>query len=64
MTGQLLGGLLAAALVLPLYGFGQFGSLFDTQVLSWIGIQVPHRFQQVVAFLSGRRRSGMPKVMF
>ena len=47
MTGQLLGGLLAAALVLPLYGFGQFGSLFDTRVLSWIGMHVPQRFQQV-----------------
>lgn len=47
MTGQLLGGLLAAAIVLPLYGFGQFGSLFDTRILSWISIQVPHRFQQV-----------------
>ena len=47
MSGQLLGGVLAAALVLPLYGFGQFGSLFDTRILSWIGVQVPHRFQQV-----------------
>ena len=58
MTGQLLGGLLAAALVLPLYGFGQFGSVFDTSVLSWVGIQVPHRFQQVKESFSAAARPG------
>ena len=45
--GQLLGGFVAAVLVLPLYGFGQFGSLFDTRILSWLGLHVPHRFQKV-----------------
>lgn len=45
--GQLLGGFLAAVLVLPLYGFGQFGSMFDTRILGFLGLRVPHRFQQV-----------------
>lgn len=45
--GQLLGGFFAAVLVLPLYGFGQFGSLFDTRIFNWTGLNVPHRFQQV-----------------
>lgn len=47
ISGQFLGGAMAAVLVLPLYGFGQFGSLFDTRILSWIGLQIPHHFQQV-----------------
>ena len=44
--GQLLGGLLAAVLVLPLYGFGQFGSVFDTRIAGWLGLSGPRRFQQ------------------
>ena len=44
--GQLLGGLLAAVLVLPLYGFGQFGSVFDTRISGWLGLSAPQRFQQ------------------
>lgn len=44
--GQLLGGLLAALLVPPLYGFGQFGSVFDTRIFGWLGLSSPQRFQQ------------------
>ena len=42
--GQLFGGLIAAAMVLPLYGFGQFGSLFDTRMFKWLGVKTPHHF--------------------
>ena len=38
---QLLGSVASAALILPLYGFGQFGSLFDTRILSFLGLSVP-----------------------
>eukprot|EP00891_Asterochloris_glomerata_P004183 jgi/Astpho2/4183/e_gw1.00064.59.1_t len=42
--GELFGGLIAAAMVLPLYGFGQFGSLFDTRMFRWLGVKTPHHF--------------------
>ena len=41
VLAQLLGSLVCAALVLPLYGFGQFGSLFDTRIFSFLGLSVP-----------------------
>ena len=44
---ELFGGFLAAVIVLPLYGFGQFGSLFDTRVFGFLGLTIPHSFQQV-----------------
>ena len=43
--GELFGGLLAAVLVLPLYGFGQFGSLLDTRVCTALGIKIPEKHQ-------------------
>lgn len=42
VIGELFGGLVAAILVLPLYGFGQFGSLFDTRLFQFFGMGVPH----------------------
>ncbi|KAK9822545.1 hypothetical protein WJX74_003389 [Apatococcus lobatus] len=42
VLGELFGGLVAAVLVLPLYGFGQFGSLFDTRLFQLLGMGVPH----------------------
>ena len=38
---QLFGSVVAAAMVLPLYGFGQFGSLFDTRIFGFLGLSVP-----------------------
>ena len=38
---QLLGSVASAALVLPLYGFGQFGSLFDMRIFGFLGLSVP-----------------------
>ncbi|KAK9831439.1 hypothetical protein WJX81_004683 [Elliptochloris bilobata] len=38
---QLLGSAVAAALILPLYGFGQFGSLFDMRIFGFLGLSVP-----------------------
>lgn len=38
---QLFGSMIAAAMVLPLYGFGQFGSLFDTRIFGFLGLSVP-----------------------
>lgn len=43
--GELFGGLLAAIIVLPLYGFGQFGSLLDTRVCNSLGIKIPEKHQ-------------------
>ena len=43
--GELFGGLLAAVIVLPLYGFGQFGSLLDTRLCSALGIKIPEKHQ-------------------
>lgn len=43
--GELFGGLLAAIIVLPLYGFGQFGSLLDTRLCSALGIKIPEKHQ-------------------
>ena len=43
--GELFGGLIAAIIVLPLYGFGQFGSLLDTRVCSALGIKIPEKHQ-------------------
>ncbi|KAK9830482.1 hypothetical protein WJX72_011971 [[Myrmecia] bisecta] len=40
--GEFFGALIAATLVLPLYGFGQFGSLFDTRLFSMVGLNVPN----------------------
>ena len=42
---ELLGGLCAAITILPLYGFGNFGSLFDTRIFGWLGLSVPEHFQ-------------------
>ena len=44
---ELFGGFLAAVTVLPLYGFGQFGSLFDARVFGFLGLSVPHNLSQV-----------------
>lgn len=49
--GELFGGLLAAVIVLPLYGFGQFGSLLDTRVCSSLGIKIPDKHQHRCALL-------------
>lgn len=35
---ELIGAAIAAALIIPLYGFGQFGSLFDTRLFSALGL--------------------------
>lgn len=43
--GELFGGLIAAMVVLPLYGFGQFGSLLDTRVCNALGIKIPEKHQ-------------------
>ena len=43
--GELFGGLFAAVIVLPLYGFGQFGSLLDTRLCSAMGIKIPEKHQ-------------------
>ncbi|CAL8468984.1 g8525 [Coccomyxa elongata] len=43
---EFFGAAIAAALVLPLYGFGQFGSLFDTRVFSWLGLSVPRHLAE------------------
>ena len=43
--GELFGGLLAAIIVLPLYGFGQFGSLLDTRLCNALGIKIPEKHQ-------------------
>ena len=42
--GELFGALLAAACVLPLYGVGQFGSLFDTRLFEALGMRTPKHF--------------------
>ena len=42
---ELLGGMCAAITILPLYGFGNFGSLFDTRIFGWLGLSVPEHFQ-------------------
>lgn len=54
---EFFGAAIAAALVLPLYGFGQFGSLFDTRIFRWLGLSVPHHFtqQQVLRAMSPTR---------
>ena len=44
---EFFGAVTAAALVLPLYGFGQFGSLFDTRIFKAIGLSVPKHLAQV-----------------
>lgn len=44
---QLFGAFIAAVLVIPLYGFGQFGSLFDTRIFSALGLAMPHHLAQV-----------------
>ena len=44
---EFFGAVIAAALVLPLYGFGQFGSLFDTRVFKTFGLAVPKHLAQV-----------------
>ncbi|CAL5221141.1 g3278 [Coccomyxa viridis] len=43
---EFFGAVTAAALVLPLYGFGQFGSLFDTRIFKAIGLSVPKHLAQ------------------
>lgn len=58
IVAQLLGGFAAAGLVLPLYGFGQFGSLFDTRIFGWLGIRVPHRFSQVCFCIHPKSHTG------
>ncbi|KAK9809551.1 hypothetical protein WJX73_000988 [Symbiochloris irregularis] len=44
---ELFGGFLAAVAFLPLYGFGQFGSLFNTSIFSWLGMSTPKSFHPV-----------------
>ena len=44
---ELFGAAIAAALVLPLYGFGQFGSLFDTRIFKAFGLSIPKHLAQV-----------------
>ena len=44
---ELFGAVIAAALVLPLYGFGQFGSLFDTRIFKTFGLSIPKHLAQV-----------------
>ena len=48
---EFFGAVIAAALVLPLYGFGQFGSLFDTRVFKTFGLAVPKHLAQVARIL-------------
>ena len=48
---EFFGAVVAAALVLPLYGFGQFGSLFDTRVFKTFGLAVPKHLAQVTCLL-------------
>ena len=48
---EFFGAVIAAALVLPLYGFGQFGSLFDTRVFKAFGLAVPKHLAQVTRLL-------------
>ena len=43
--GELFGGVRAAVLVLPRYGFGQFGSRLDTRVCTALGIKIPEKHQ-------------------
>jgi hypothetical protein len=43
---ELFGAVIAAALVLPMYGFGQFGSLFDTRIFRFFGLSVPKHLAQ------------------
>ncbi|CAK0782069.1 hypothetical protein CVIRNUC_005545 [Coccomyxa viridis] len=43
---EFFGAVIAAALVLPLYGFGQFGSLFDTRIFKTFGLAVPKHLAQ------------------
>ena len=45
---ELLGGILAALVFLPLYGFGQFGSMFDVRLFNILGLSVPSTLQQQV----------------
>ena len=54
---QLLGGLCAAIVVLPLYGFGQFGSMFDTRIFGWLGLSTPEHFQVLSLPLSALLRT-------
>ena len=51
---EFFGAVIAAALVLPLYGFGQFGSLFDTRVFKTFGLAVPKHLAQVTHLLPVR----------
>ena len=44
---ELFGAVIAAALVLPLYGFGQFGSLFDARIFKAFGLSIPKHLAQV-----------------
>lgn len=44
---EFFGAAIAAALVLPLYGFGQFGSLFDARIFRWLGLSVPRHLAEV-----------------
>lgn len=53
---ELFGAVVAAALVLPLYGFGQFGSLFDTRVFKTFGLAVPRHLAQVTRLLQRHLR--------
>jgi len=46
VMAQLLGAAIAAAMMLLLYGFGQFGSLFDTRVFGFLGLAVPAHLRQ------------------
>eukprot|EP00884_Botryococcus_braunii_P020381 jgi/Botrbrau1/7026/Bobra.0165s0051.1 len=43
---ELFGAFVAAVLIIPLYGFGQFGSLFDTRIFGALGLTVPHHLAQ------------------
>ena len=54
---EFFGAIIAAALVLPLYGFGQFGSLFDTRVFKTFGLAVPKHLAQVNRLLPGHAMS-------
>lgn len=44
---EFFGAAIAAALVLPLYGFGQFGSLFDARIFRWFRLSVPRHLAEV-----------------
>ncbi len=61
---QFFGAAIAAALVLPLYGFGQFGSLFDTRVFSWLGLSVPRHLAEVNPLASAAQCMASASPMF